>query len=200
MKAMSIMKRWALSPALAEDYFGGLILEPPAQQPDQGAPRDGATGVDEIALNVNGETVALGFDTSQEYSSIKFGLVQAAYYGYSADNATLYELYLIFPDTVRPGMVLTPEYAALANEECSVVLIVSGNDAELYYSASMMNGTVYPAGSAFSIAIDAVEEAQGGSSYAGSFSATLIALDGISGDAVATLSLPETAFRFTIGV
>ena len=154
-----------------------------------------------IELELEGERVTLGFDTSKQYSSIENGLVQASFYSYSADGAKLYELYLIFPDTVQRGMVITPDYAALTGEECSVVLIVSdtATQEELYYFTSLMSGQVYPENSSFTIAIDDVTEVGGATTFSGTLSATLIALNMATGEARDTLQIPETPFRFTIG-
>jgi hypothetical protein len=124
--------------------------------------------------------------------------VQASYYSYGADGKTLYELYITFPETARAGMVITPEYAAMTNEESSVVLIVSKDGLETYYFSSLLDGSVYPTGSGFSIAIDSIGDEGGMVSYAGTLSANLIALDMASGEVAATLEIPATPFSFTI--
>lgn len=170
----------------------------PTSPAGDGAPRGDAASDGSITLTIDGQTIALAFDPSPQYSSIAGGLVQASYYAYGADGFTMYELYMIFPETAKPGMVITPEYAALAGEECSVMLIVSTNDRELYYSASLMNGAVYPEGSGFSIAIDDIRDDGGATAYSGRLRATLVALDVLSGEPVATLTLDETPFRFAI--
>ena len=192
--------------ALAEGSTDPFATTPPGDDAfpfpppptGDGAPRGDAASDDSITLTIDGQSIVLAFDPSPQYSSIAGGLVQASYYAYGADGFTMYELYMIFPDTVKPGMVYTPEYAALAGEECSVVLIVSTNSAELYYSASLMNGAVYPEGSGFSIAIDGVQSDGGKVVYSGRLQATLIALDMLSGEPIATLTLEETPFRFAI--
>jgi hypothetical protein len=184
----------ALAEAPLDGLFDNLAIEPGNSAP----PRDGIESADGITLTVNGETVQLAYDASPQYSSIQGGLVQASYYAYGADGKTLYELYLTFPETARAGMVITPEYAAMTNEESSMVLIVSRDSIETYYFSSLLDGSVYPAGSSFSIAIDSVGDKGGMVSYAGTLSANLIALDMASGEVAATLEIPATPFSFTI--
>jgi len=184
--------------ALAEAPFGGLFDNLPGEPGSDIPPRGNSEASDDITLTVDGETVQLAFDASPQYSSIQGGLVQASYFAYSADGKTLYELYLTFPETARAGMVITPEYAAMTNEESSVVLIVSRDSLETYYFSSLMDGSVYPSGSGFTIAIDSVGDEGGMVSYAGTLSANLIALDMASGDVAATLEIPSTPFSFTV--
>ncbi len=183
-----------------------LPLPAPAEAPDaipedrieDFTPRDGAPGAETFTLEVDGESVQLAFDSSPQYSSIQDGLVQASYYAYGSDGINLFELYIIFPDTAKAGMVITPEYIAMTNEESSIVLIQSDNNSEKYFFSSLMDGKVYPAGSDFTISIGAVDETAEGITYSGTLSATLIALDTASGEVIATLAIPETPFRFTI--
>ena len=167
---------------------------------DEQAPRDHDSG-SSIELDIKGEKVTLDFDASSQYSSIEDGMVQASFYRYLDDGSKLYELYMIFPDTAASGMVITPDYSALTSEESSVVLIVSDLKAEqeLYYFSSQMNGSVYPEDSTFSIAIDDIQTTGDATTFSGSLSATLIALDMATGEAEDTLEIDETPFSFTIG-
>ncbi len=189
----------ALAESPFEDLIGDLIDDFPDERSDDESPRGDAGSGDTFPLNVNGETIPLVYDPTPQYSSIQGGLVQASYFAYGADGVTLYELYIIFPDTAKAGMVITPEYAAMTDEESSVVLIVSGTGEERYYTASLMDGNVYPAGSNFTIAIEDVRESASATTYSGKMSASLVALDVSSGEPAATLSIPETPFSFTVG-
>ncbi len=194
-------------PALAELPETTAAPEPtpevtpePTPEPFNGgfAPRDGGSEQEGMTVQVNGETVRLIYDSSPMYSSVQGGLVQASYYAYGADGDTMYLMYVIFPETANAGMVITPEYAAMTGEECSVVFIISTSEREQYYFSSVAEGLVYPTDSNFTIAIDSVEGGAGGTTYAGRLSATLRCLE-LSGDADAALSIPETPFRFTVG-
>ena len=198
--ALLIVALLAALPALAEgasdDPFGAFADERPVETD----PRSDAASDESFPLTVGGETVRLGFDASPLYSSVQGGTVQASYYAYGSDGVTLYELYICFPDTAKPGMVITPEYGLMTGEDSSVSLIVSTNAKDqTYYFSSLADGVVYPVDSTFSVSIDGIEESGGETTYSGRLSATLIALDMISGATAATLEIPETPFRFTLG-
>lgn len=184
--------------ALAENPFDELFDSLPVEPGDDTPPRIDIESTEDITLQINGESVRLVYDASPQYSSIQGGTVQASYYAYGADGKTLYELYITFPDTTRAGMVITPEYASMTGQESSVVLISSLDSAETYYFSSVLDGSVYPEGSGFTIAVDSVSDAGGMVSYAGTLSASLIALDMSSGETAATLEIPSTPFSFTI--
>ena len=184
--------------APAESPIDGLFDILPGEPGSETPPRGDGDNAEGIALQVDGESVFLTYDASPQYSSIQGGLVQASYYARSADGKTLYEMYLTFPETARAGMVITPEYASLTNEESSVVLIVSRDSVERYYFSSLLDGSVYPQASGFTIAFDSVSPEGGSVSYAGTLSANLIALDMASGDVADTLEIPDTPFRFTV--
>lgn len=177
-----------------DDLFGALPGEPGSDAP----PRSDGNAADSIPIQINGETVQLAYDATPQYSSIQGGIVQASYYAYGADGKTLYELYLTFPETARAGMVITPEYASMTNEESSVVLIVTADNVETYYFSSLLDGSVYPSGSGFTISIDSVSQDGDMVSYAGTLSASLIALDMASGSVADTLEIAATPFGFTV--
>lgn len=183
---------------LAENPFGDLFDNLPGEPGSDNPPRGDIGAADSITLQINGEEVRLAYDASPQYSSIQGGTVQASYYAYGADGKTLYELYITFPDTARAGMVITPEYASLTSEESSVVLISSLDGLETYYFSSVLDGSVYPQGSGFTLTIDSVSDEDGAVRYAGTLSASLIALDMASGETAATLDIPSTPFSFTV--
>lgn len=183
---------------LAENPFGDLFGNLPGEPGSENPPRGDIEAADSITLQINGKEVRLAYDASPQYSSIQGGTVQASYYAYDADGKTLYELYITFADTARAGMVITPEYASLTNEESSVVLISSLDGLETYYFSSVLDGSVYPQGSGFTITIDSVSDEGGAIRYDGTLSASLIALDMSSGETAATLDIPATPFSFTV--
>lgn len=178
--------------ALAEGMPGFEFIDPFEDR--DGAEPQAEAGNNGIQLDIGGKRLTLDFDPSPEYSSIQNGLVQASFYAYGDDSATLYELYLVFPETVQSGMVISPDYAALTGEECSVALILSENDEETYYYSGLMDGVVYPGGSDFDITFDAISENR----YSGTLTATLIALDLASGTVKDTLNITSAPFSFTL--
>ncbi len=194
------LAEWPEPEATTEPPIGEIPLELEQPLPQELPDREQATG-EAIELEIDGERVILDFDPSAQYSSIANGQVQASFYAYSADNTKLYELYMIFPDTAKPGMVITPDYSSLTSEESSVVLIVSDvqSQQETYYFSSLMDGSVYPDNSNYAITIDDIHEIDGATTFSGSLSATLIALDMSTGEAQDVFEITDTPFRFTIG-
>ena len=151
-----------------------------------------------IEMIIDGQSHTLGFDATPEYSSVKNGMVQASFYEYDEPTNTLYELYLIFPDTAESGSVVDPESSIQSGSESSVVMIVSDDDTEKYYVSGVMDGQAYPEGSSFSIGFDFVEPSGDGAEYAGTLSAALVALDLTSGEVLGTMDISSAAFRFSI--
>ena len=144
--AMLFCAVFAIQPACA---LSESTSEPPISNPFEDrledVPPQPQTAADEaIALEIDGESILLAFDSSPEYSSMAGGLVQASFYAYGSDDDTMYELYIIFPETVQAGMIITPDYASLTNEESSVVVIISIQREVQYYFSSQMDGGVYP--------------------------------------------------------
>lgn len=198
--ALLICLTLAAVPALCEENSDGRERSAeeapwPGTDPDSTLPASS----DGITLTFDGQEVRLSFDPQPQYSSHQGGMIQASFYGYGADGITMYELYINFPDTVKPGMRITPEYEAITNGEASVSLIVSrGEEDMVYYYSSLSEGSVYPSGSDFSIAIDDISESGESARYTGTLSATLVATDPLSGDAAASLVISQTPFSFTM--
>lgn len=150
-----------------------------------------------IVLEINGETLTLNFDPSPEYTRIVDGMISASFYAY-ADDDELYEMYLTFPQEAASGSRYTSEDAVADEKAASVVLIVSTLQEERYYYAARTDGAPYPPNSGFELAIDTATPAAGGTTYAGSLTGTLVALDPLSGTPLGSLSFTGAPFRFTL--
>ena len=153
---------------------------------------------DSIRLELHGQTLDLAFDGSEEYSSIMDGSVQASFYVYTDNSANLYELYLVFPDSVQSGSVITPDYALQNAPDCSVVLITTIGQTETYYFAGQVDGAAYPDRSGYTMRFDAVTEDGGNRTFRGTLSATLVGVDIDSGDATSSLDIVDAPFSFTM--
>lgn len=154
---------------------------------------------DAINLNIFGESLSLSFDPSPEYSNVQNGMVQASFYAYSTTQYDyLYELYLIFPQNVTAGTVVTPEYAMNAAPDSSVIFIVSTTASEQYYFAAQLGSDRYPQESAYSIRFDEVAQADGNYIYSGSLTATVVEVDPYSGRSLSSLQIVEAPFHFTL--
>ena len=152
-----------------------------------------------IRIEINGQPMTLAFDGSEEYSTLMTDTVQASFYAYSDDSEMLYELYIIFPRNVRPGDMITPDYALEHSlPDCSVVFIVSNRDSEQYFFAGQIDGQAYPNASGYSIRIDSAETVGSASSYSGSITASLGFLDRTNESPLASFSISDAPFSFTI--
>ena len=151
-----------------------------------------------IQLTLNGNVINLSFDSSDKYSSIVDGNVQASFYAYFGDPEKLYELYMIFPEAVQPGVTVDPAYAMQHAPDCSVVMIVTAGQTESYYFAGQVDGKPYPDSSAYAISFQAVESNETGSAFAGTLSATLVGVEMDSGNVLERVEIVDAPFSFTM--
>lgn len=149
-----------------------------------------------IEIDIDGRSLSLGFDASEEYSSVANGTVQASFYTYADNSEYLYELYMTFPVSVQAGSTITPEYAIEYAPDASVVLIVSTPEDERYYFAGQVDGAVYPDESDYTIAFDSVSVSGDTRVYTGRLSAALVAMDLPLG----LLTIEDAPFSFTMSV
>ena len=153
-----------------------------------------------IQIEINGQPTVLGFDNSLEYSSVQDGTVQASFYAYSEDREYLYELYMIFPESVQTGSTITPEYAAKNAPDCSVVLIISNKEVEQYYFAGQIDGKAYPDGSAYTMYFDSVSASDSGRTYSGRLSAAPLGLSDDSDTLMKSFRIDEAPFTFSMSI
>ena len=159
-----------------------------------------AASGESIEIEINGRNTSLSFDSSEKFSVISGGTVQASFYAYSDNSELLYELYMIFPETVETGSTVTPEYAIQHDPDCSVVMIISSNDVEQYYFAGQVDGAIYPSNSAYSITFDSVSLSNGQRTYTGRLSASLIDMDDTSNTPLVNFRIDNAPFSFTMPV
>jgi len=130
-----------------------------------------------FTLNVQGKTVVLDYDPDPEYSNIVNGSIQASFYSETEDG-TMYELYMLFPDTVKSGDVVTTQSSIQAGQnDPGVMVFITDDTQEIYAAAFQFSSGAYPTGSSYEIRFDSV--APGGSScaYKGSMTSTLVVMD-----------------------
>ena len=153
-----------------------------------------------IEITIDGRSTQLAFDGSQEYSSIIDGTVQASFFAYSDNSEYVFELYMVFPDTVRSGSVLTPEQSLKDDPDCSVVLILNAMDKEQYFFAGQSEGRIYPDGSTYSMNFESVTSSELSRTYTGTLTATLAAMDQDTGDPLVPFAIQDAPFTFTISL
>lgn len=160
-------------PDMGDDPFSSV---PSPESPELLPPSDSQeTGT--MRLSVMGKTVDLVFDADPTYSLHQNGYVQASFYAY-ADDGTLYELYMIFPDNVSTGMTVSTQSCISGNAlESGLMLFVYESASEVYAIASQDASAAYPEGSTYAITFDAVASSGDSTTFSGTLSATLVALD-----------------------
>ena len=145
---------------------------PTFEMPAPTAPKGGS-----MRLSVLGQTLTLDFDDDPMYSMLDGGYIQASFYGYDASDV-LYELYLLFPDDVSSGSVVTPESStARGLLDDGIILYVTSDASELYAIAAQDEYGVYPEETAYAITFDEVTRNGSACTFSGSVEATLMALD-----------------------
>lgn len=138
------------------------------------------------------ERVTLAFDPSTDYSSVAEGLIQVCFFAYDATEEHYLELYLLMPQDVAEGDVITESDAC----DCSICLYETSLDNERIYYA----GTAYESEAAvgsFKLRIESLEHDASSIRMSGSFSAQLIGYD-LDQPAGAALSAPEAYFDFAL--
>lgn len=156
------------------------------------------TAQEGIELNLDGRSIRLGFDSSREYSAIDNGKVQASFYAYADNGDNLYELFMIFPEDVKAGDVVTPESAAKSEPDCSVVMIITSSQDEYYYFAGQLDGVAYPDASSYAMTFDAVSDASDARSYSGRLTANLSGMEVSSGNSRPSIRIEDAPFSFTM--
>lgn len=151
-----------------------------------------------IRLQLGQQTIRLDFDSSEKFSAVSDGLVQASFYTYGDTKNQLYELYMVFPENVTPGTTVTPEYAMQGYPDTMVTLIVTNGSSESFYYAGLVNGEPYPNQSAYSIAFESVSTTDVGTTYTGTLTASLMGVGMINGETVETVTITGAPFSFTM--
>lgn len=151
-----------------------------------------------IRLQIDQDTIALKFDSSKTYSMISDGYVQASFYVGDDTQAEMRELYMVFPETVESGAVVTPDGIGAENPECMVAYIYSTSQSEVYYYAGLEPGAAHPDSAAYEIAFDTVTEGEGSRTYTGRLNATLMGTDLLSNEAYGPLVIVDAPFSFTM--
>ena len=171
----------------------------PFADPDATPAPDAPSAAGSMNINIAGEALVLNFDASPAYSSVQSHLVQASFYTYGSATGNLYELFLTFPDSVRAGDAITPEYAMKSAVDSSVVLLVSSPEKDTFYVASQQTTSgPYPETSSYSLRFDSVASAGGTTTYTGTLDANLVSLSQKTGEVDKSLRIEGANFTFTI--
>lgn len=141
--------------------------------PESEAAKAGGT----LRATFNGEPLTLDFDPDPQFSTCEDGYVQASFYAYGTAGK-LYELYLVFPQTVAAGDIITAESRAAAGDDQSgLMMFVSDNSSDVCSLASQYADGVYPEGSGYEVTFSQVSVSGTMYTFTGSLKATLVVID-----------------------
>ena len=139
-----------------------------------------------------GERISLVFDSSDDYSNVQDGIVQACFYAYDASDTYYLEMYLLIPQDAATGDVL----AGGQGLDCAIWLYESSPDTEVFYFAGDL-GSGLPAANDFEITIDSAETTGSVISMRGHLNAALSCYDaGLTG--AESLRVEDIYFSFSV--
>lgn len=129
-----------------------------------------------LSLRFRDETILLDFDSDPYYSYVENGTVCASFYVETTDS--LYELYLLFPETVISGQTITPSSMMQAEQyDSGIVLSHISDDEDLYCLAGQDEYGAYPDASDYSIHFESITLHENTVDYVGTFECTLVPID-----------------------
>lgn len=156
------------------------------------------SGSGTLEATINGEQLVLNYDPSPAFSNVSNGMAQVAFYTYGDATGNLYELIMVFPVSVSTGDTITPQYAMEHAQEISVMLLISGTDADRYYIASQLNGDAFPSTSSYSFYFDKVIPGETSTQYEGSLSAKMVSYNISSGEIGDSVEIEGANFSLTL--
>lgn len=134
-------------------------------------------GEGSMTITLLDRTLTLDYDPDPDFSNLMGGVIQASFYSESEDGG-LYEAYVLFPETVKSGDVITTQSSIDAGlTDPGVMVFITDDTLDLYAAACQFSTGPYPSGSRYSIRFDSVVPEGNSCAYSGSLEATLIALD-----------------------
>lgn len=143
---------------------------------------------------LNDEMTLLEFDSSQEYSNLADGLIQACFFAFDESQNHYLELYLKIPENAAAGDRFNATDLAQA---ASITLYEVSSSEEDFYFASQVLGIPYPSGSSYEIQIQQAEKSDAGISMRGTLNARLVRMNDAQ-PAEESLKLSNVSFHFTL--
>ena len=155
---------------------------------------DGAAAPDNALFGAFGEErIALSFDSSDDYSNLEDGIVQACFFAYDKANENFLEMYLLIPQDVQAGDVLTSSQGL----DCSIYLYETAVGSEtFYYAGDLGNGST--AGSSFELTIESAETTGTTLAMRGRLHAELAHYDSDASGRKESLTISEALFSFQL--
>lgn len=141
----------------------------PAQAPSFQLPAAG----DGLNLTIDDIEIKLDFDSDPQYSSCSNGYVQASFFAYD-ESDVLYELFMVFPDTVTSGSSVTSESCIKAGDEESGLMLFVGDACSM---ATQFKDSAFPSGCSYEIRFSEIRKNGADWTFTGTVEGSLIVID-----------------------
>ena len=157
-----------------------------------GAPSLASEGTGQMIAVIDGQTITMPYDPTPQYSDYQQGSYGVSFYTYDSEM-TVYEVFLVIPDTVTSGSVLSTAAGIQSSTvDCGVIYYrTDANMSETQKMACWSEDNTVPPGSSFEMTFASVTVTSESCEMSGSFEAVLTMTDG---SAAETLS-GEFTFR-----
>ena len=158
-----------------------LLVMPAMAMKGEGYPAfDGRENVENgIGGRFGEENLLLDFDASGEYSYLRDGYIQGCFFAFDAAEEYYLEMYLLLPEKLQAGDVLTPESSFEKDAaSCSITLFeVDENNNDQTWFAGQLLGTAYPNNSSFAITVSRADYTEASVLVSGRIEAKLCLLE-----------------------
>ena len=139
----------------------------------------GALPENGLALQLASGSLLLEFDDDQDYSGISDGHLQACYFCFDAKEENYLELYLLLPEKIADGDVITPSSSfagGYASTSISLFEVDKDNNETAWFAGQIL-GAGYPQGSDYSISVHSAQYTQNSVRVQGSIDAKLCRIE-----------------------
>ena len=176
-----------------------LLISPALALKGEGYPAyDGTPTENSLGGRFGEESLTLLFDPSGDYSYLRDGYIQGCFFTFDKAEEYYLELYLLLPEKIQAGDVLTPESCFRAKADSSSITLfeVDEDNNEQAWFAGQLLGSAYPENSSFSITIADAQYTDESVLVRGSIDAVLSPLqeDPAAGESMAL----KADFNFTL--
>lgn len=158
-----------------------LTVMPAMAMKGEGYP--GFDGREKIENGIGGqfgqESLMLDFDPSGEYSYLRDGYIQGCFFAFDKAEEYYLEMYLLLPEKIAAGDVLTPESSFEQGAASSSVTLfeVDEDNNEVTWFAGQLLGKAYPDNSGFTVTIEQADYADASVTVRGKIEARLCMLE-----------------------
>lgn len=159
---------------------------------------DGALPANALGGTFDAERLLLQFDASADFSMCANGYLQACFYTMNDVENSYIEIYLILPQSIAAGDVITPDSACASGmNECGVSFYEVLETREIFYFAMQNDAGRYPQTSDYEIRIASFAETDAAYIVHGTLTAVLAEMEELQTTG-RVLTLRDAEFDFTL--